>query len=131
MTNQTIHSECRNEPWLDFSQRNVLQQRSQNTDSLAIKFFLDAREILVLFGESLSPLQADLLDIALACYVADRLTPRRNEKASRSFQWIRTFRLKMAVRVPEVWSSSEVKGDLLGLLQFLTDDNWDFEFSDF
>ncbi len=131
MTSQKIPLKFQNEHRLDFSQGNVLHKRSQSGGISAIRFFLDAREILTPFRESLNPLQADLLDIALACYVADRLTLRHNKKESSSFQWNRIFRLKMAVRVPEVWSSSGVKGDLLGLLQFLTDDNWNFEFSAF
>jgi hypothetical protein len=111
----------------DFFQENIVRKHNQDGTFLDVRFFINSKKIASLFGETLNSLENDLLDIALACYVADRLSLRQN-KNQRLFQWTRSFKLKIAVRAMDIWSSDKIKENLSKLLQFLTDDLWGFEF---
>ena len=126
MDSQVRPSKLDSEHSFDFSERNLSRKDRKGKLPLATKLFIDERKIIASFGKALSPLEADLIDVALACYVADRLALRQVEKNASCFQWTRNFRLKIGVRTPEIWSH-EVKEDLSRLLKFLTDDEWDFE----
>jgi len=81
------------------------------------------------FGALLSPELADLVDVALAVYVADRLCPRRHREASAyDLNWTRRFYIRVPLRNPELWSQSSVTRALKQLLWFFTEDKWSFEF---
>jgi hypothetical protein len=119
----------------DFSQPNVLEEHSLGESGLAFlpsfatRYFIDDKKIAGYFGHTLEPLQADWVDVALACYFADRLALRNQHQSDQVFQWPRNFRLRLAVRKPEVWSSPGVSQELSDLLHFFTDDVWHFEFT--
>lgn len=49
------------------------------------RFIVDDRPIAAAFGRTLSDRLADLVDIAMAVYVADRLRPRRPDPRSDPF----------------------------------------------
>lgn len=81
------------------------------------------------FGSLLSPELADLVDVAVAVYVADRLCRRRCPEANAyDLQWTRRFYIRLPLRNPELWSQSSVTQSLKKVLWFLTEDKWSFEF---
>lgn len=124
-----------NEYAVDFTQPNRILVYSKAADAPSSKpifsgsgFINDANIARCLPGV-LDPLLADLLDVALFVYLADRFSPRRSHKNPHYlFQWNRMFRLKIPVRRPELWNQEILKGSLKRLLRFFTEDNWDFDF---
>lgn len=80
-------------------------------------------QLQIITGDRLS----DWWNIALACYVADRVSlrdPRRNHREN----WVRTFNITIGVRDRRFWNRSDVKTLLKETLQFLTDDRWNLTF---
>jgi len=101
------------------------------TDELAYAhgFYVDDHVIGASFGHHLDPLYTDWIDVALAAYYTDRLSPRREPKsAKRVYQWARRFLLRVPVRHPEIWNRVEVSEAVRRALNFFTDDFWNFEF---
>jgi 7-cyano-7-deazaguanine synthase in queuosine biosynthesis len=97
--------------------------------TFATGFYVNDETIGDSFGRALNPLLADWIDVALAAYLSDRLSPRRDSKAvGHAFQWARRMRLKIPVRFPDVWQRPEVETALRRALDFFTDDEWEFEF---
>jgi hypothetical protein len=88
-------------------------------------FFVDDSEIADQFSQVLEPLSADLVDIAVAVHMADRLALRDIELNN---QWSRRLGVKISVRHPEVWQDATLKGRIESLLTFLTEDLWSLEF---
>lgn len=81
-------------------------------------------------GLALPPELADLIDIAIAVYVVDRLAPRRPAHADLYHtHWTRRFQVRLPLRVPGPWINPELGGRLRRLLRSLTEDIWEFEFS--
>ena len=72
------------------------------------------------------PRLADLVDVAVAAYVADRLA-RRRFAASRPEAWPRRMVLRIPVRDSVFWTARTPA--LTRLLDWLTDDRWEFEFT--
>lgn len=73
---------------------------------------------------------ADLLDVAAAVHVVDRLIPRgENDSGAGNDAWSRHLRIQLPVRDPGLWSQSIVKEALTDSLSFFTDDVWDLGFS--
>ena len=92
---------------------------------------VDDQGISLAFGTLLPRHLADLLDIAVAAYVADRLCVRRTPTAERSQAdeiWQRRMTIRLPLREPDAWSS-ELRGRVEALLAFLTDDSWSLEFT--
>ncbi len=93
------------------------------------EYYINDERIADSFGEALPPVLADWVDIALATYLADRLSPRVGLSPSRKFRnWRRVINLKIPVRRVSVWNRAQVKNSLTGLLTFLTDDFWKVTF---
>ncbi|MDQ6803898.1 MAG: 7-cyano-7-deazaguanine synthase [Actinomycetota bacterium] len=92
-------------------------------------FRLDDVHIAFGLGATLTPRLSDLLDIAMAAYVTDRLRPRRTPRTRGGDAWSRRLPVRIAVRDAAFWRSREVHGDLHDLLGWLTDDDWEFEFT--
>lgn len=69
----------------------------------------------------LTGLHLDLLDVAVAVYIVDRLCKRSGHTA-------RTFNLTIPVRDRSVWSQPTIKQTLETTLRFLTEDIWNFTF---
>ena len=68
----------------------------------------------------------DLLRIASAVYVVDRLVKRRPKDGAKSAT--RTIGLKLDVLQDSLWNRPEVRDALHEAVEFVTGDFWDFEF---
>jgi 7-cyano-7-deazaguanine synthase in queuosine biosynthesis len=68
----------------------------------------------------------DLLRIASAVYVVDRLVKRRSKNGPKPPS--RTIGLKVQEMVESIWSRQEVRDSICEVLDFLTGDFWDIEF---
>lgn len=87
--------------------------------------------ISLAFGTTLPSHLADLLDIAVAAYVADRLCARQMRTAPRQHSdglWQRRITLRLPLRDPAAWSPQRCHR-VETLLGFLTDDAWSLEFT--
>ena len=74
-------------------------------------------------------LLTDFLEIAAYVFAADNLVRRGGPVFSGvGKDWRRHFQLAIAVRRPGQWRSPGMMFALRGVLQFLSDDAWDFEF---
>lgn len=121
----------------DFTGQETLRRGSPHPPGEAVTsettyatgFYVNDETIGDSFGRALDPLLADWIDIALAAYLSDRLSPRRDAKVARhAFQWARRMCLKIPLRHPDVWRSPHVDEALRRALDFFTDDEWEFEF---
>lgn len=65
----------------------------------------------------------DLVVVCGAVAFADRLIPRR-----RGSGWPRDLKVTVPVTALDVWRSSRVYGALVDALEYVTGDNWEFEF---
>lgn len=93
-------------------------------------FRLDDQRIAHGLGASLSPRLSDLLDVAMAAYVTDRLRRRRPPGAARIVEpWARSLPVRLSVRDAAFWQRPAVAQTLHALLGWLTDDAWSFEFA--
>lgn len=94
---------------------------SKSTQSEPINFDISIgdADIQSLNGNPLSPIQADLLDLATAINFADKLAI---PKKSRSIQ----IQLSLPLRHPEIFMQN--KALLHDLLSWYTKDNWHFQF---
>jgi 7-cyano-7-deazaguanine synthase in queuosine biosynthesis len=71
---------------------------------------------------------ADLIEVAAMAYAADRLAPRPRDRYIRGgSDWGRQIWLQVPVRDPGAWSG--VAERISGFLGWLTDDDWELEFS--
>lgn len=81
------------------------------------------------FSSAVAPALADLVDVAMAVYIADRVCPRRRGAAGGpGHRWHRVLRLTVPVRHPERWHAPAAGALLQEILCGLTDDTWDLEF---
>jgi 7-cyano-7-deazaguanine synthase in queuosine biosynthesis len=126
---------AQNEFSFDFSQSpNVRWGRSselgkEDSVSHSMEYYVNDGKIAERFGHILDSQLADWIDIALACYLADRLAVRLTGRGTEAgVQWARVFNLVVPVRERVRWSNVEVKARLEQLLHFFTDDVWHFEF---
>lgn len=71
---------------------------------------------------------ADLLDVGMAAYAADRLCPRPRKRNRYDHCWHRRIDLTVPVRAPELWNEPTVRHRLQEVLAFLTEDEWTFDF---
>ncbi len=91
-------------------------------------YHLDETTIARAFLARLPPRVADLLDIAMEIYASDRLCPRSlTDPIGRG--WCRDMTVPIRVRDLDFWSSPEVSSVLTGLVDWLTDDNWELCFT--
>jgi len=69
-----------------------------------------------------APVAWDALLVAAAVEFADRT------KSRPAYTWRRRFDLRIPVHNPRLWNSSKVESSLRDALEFLTGDEWQFEF---
>jgi 7-cyano-7-deazaguanine synthase in queuosine biosynthesis len=71
----------------------------------------------------------DLMEIATYVYCADQMTPRGGKDVDAfGAHWRRRFHFHIPVRMPELWNSPAVMTPLRELLEFLSEDYYDFTF---
>ena len=75
------------------------------------------------------PRAADLVRIAAYAYRADQLVSRGGERDAHAARWRRRLALCVPAADPAFWSAPEVVERLAAALRFLTDDDWEFAFS--
>lgn len=85
---------------------------------------LDDAEISGQLGAVLPAHLADLIDIAVATYMSDRLAVRGAD----SSDWHRSVQVTIPVRRIDLWNSPEMQHALAGVLEFLTEDDWRLRF---
>ena len=77
------------------------------------------------FNEALPVSAADLLDLSLAVYAADRSSLRDFKKANTGQ---RCINVRVGLRNPDLWRSPEADDHLGELLHWLSGDVWSFQF---
>jgi 7-cyano-7-deazaguanine synthase in queuosine biosynthesis len=111
-----------------------LQEQAAVSDMPAFaEYYVDDELLAIPFGNTLPPLLADWIDVAVASYFADRFSVRRIrlDGERQHYHWGRVIRLKVGLRSPEIWRRKEVSGSLTDLLGFITGDRWQFEFVEY
>lgn len=84
------------------------------------------------FYRDIAPALVDLVEIAAFVYVADQIKPRgADDVETMGANWRRRMRFEIPVRVPGLWNSSAVGDALLELLSFLSEDEYEFTFSQY
>jgi hypothetical protein len=79
------------------------------------------------FGSILPPRLADLIDLAMAVYYADRRAVRVRSPYILTGQ--RDFDIRLPVRDLELWSQGEIAEKLTDILYWYTEDRWSFTFA--
>lgn len=90
--------------------------------------FLKVAAISQAMAANVPPLLLDLLEVAAYVYAADQAAGRGGP-ADSGERWRRNFRFHIPVRKPEVWSGDAVGSALVDVLSFLSDDDYEFCFS--
>lgn len=78
-------------------------------------------------GRPLDPAVADLIELAAAVQMIDRME-RRPPARCGGDSWARELRLVVGVRNPDLWRADGVSRQLRELLVWLTDDEWVIDF---
>ena len=96
-----------------------------NRIDVAPGYWLDGTAVSRAVFEALPAPSADLMEVALAAYTADRLSKRffKNEASGQ-----RRFQIRVGVREPDIWNDSSVSDSLRELLNWVSGDDWSFEF---
>lgn len=80
-------------------------------------------------GHNISTLVLDLLEIASYVYCTDQAIKRGGKTSPQNGKdWYRNFLLRIPVRNPDIWNRREIKDNLSGILGFLSDDHYEFQF---
>lgn len=93
-------------------------RKKVDTIQLAIKDY----SLLTQAGRRFPPLVADLIDIASAVSLADRMSIRRDDMPCR-------IEISLPVRQLELLSQSYIQEKFQDILQWYTDDNWSIKFT--
>ena len=89
-------------------------------------FWMDDQRLSRAFCQALPANLADLLDVVMAVYAADRRSPRDFKRASAGQ---RSISVRVGVRNPGLWATTEIAHELGELLYWLSEDKWFFEFA--
>ena len=87
--------------------------------------WLDGLSISRVLGQRLTADVADLLDVAVGVYSADRRSPR-DFSGSRTGQ--RSIRVELRLRNPDRWNAAHAAASLQEYLYWLSGDDWSFRF---
>jgi 7-cyano-7-deazaguanine synthase in queuosine biosynthesis len=79
-------------------------------------------------GRALPAAAMDLIEIVAAVHLADR-AERRPSASKSGDSWSRRVHLLMGVRDLPRWSDTTIHQELVGLLRWLTDDEWTIDFT--
>jgi len=84
------------------------------------------------FNQAIAPALVDLIEIAAFVYVADQMNRRgADDVESMGANWRRRMRFEISVREPSLWNSAAVGDALQELLSFLSEDEYEFTFSQY
>lgn len=98
--------------------------------TMAREYRIEDQVLTSALSRTLPPHLADLLDVAMAVYLADRVVRRRRNGDPRfALAWQRRLRLHLPVRDPGRWDQPQVQDALRRALRFLTEDDWEFDFT--
>lgn len=109
----------------DLDRRTILNLQAPSTDEIAKTYHLNDDSACRLLGRGMSPTNADIIDVAVAVYMADRISPRPQDREDGQ----RQFELRIPVRALSAWSRRSVADSLARYLRYLTEDEWSIEFS--
>ncbi|MBX3367419.1 MAG: hypothetical protein KF912_08925 [Phycisphaeraceae bacterium] len=83
-------------------------------------------------SQDIPPALIDLVEIAAFVYVGDQMARRgADDVETMGSNWRRRLRFEIPVRVPSLWRSPEVSDSLIELLSFLSEDEYEFTFSQY
>jgi hypothetical protein len=114
---------------------SLIRSHPEQGDHL-VSYWRDEARLSSPYGHTLSPLLADLREIATAIAIADRLSRRPIKKRGANSTgawrgWSRTFSLRIGVCRPEFWSNPAVLARLIDVATWMTEDTWNFSFARF
>jgi hypothetical protein len=89
-------------------------------------FEADLNELAMLASRPLNGSEADFIWVALVIYIADRYAARRPLGLNSVPFWRRCIHVRVPVQDPARWIAAERL--LIKALEFLTEDDWSFEF---
>jgi Queuosine biosynthesis protein QueC len=113
-------------PFHFVSGERVLGAQPESGEEREMHYYVNDDSVAKLLGATLSPLLADLVDVAAAIHIADRLAIRQGSAPE---TWRRQFRVDIPVRCLNDWMRPEVLESLCRVLAFLTGDGWAIRFS--
>jgi 7-cyano-7-deazaguanine synthase in queuosine biosynthesis len=90
-------------------------------------YWVDDGQLSYAAGSILPPRLADLVDLAMSVYYADRRAVRVRSRYR--LTGVRDFDVRLPVRDLELWRRSEVAGGLADILYWFTEDRWTFTFT--
>ena len=89
-------------------------------------YWLDGKHLSRAFHQEIHPRMADLMEVAMSVYTADRLS-RRNYKGMNTGH--RRINIRVGVRDPDFWARSELSEFLSEFLYWMSEDEWSFDFT--
>jgi 7-cyano-7-deazaguanine synthase in queuosine biosynthesis len=93
------------------------------------RVFLQLDALTKRLVDDLEPVMADAVEIASYVFTTDRLIRRGSNQMHRmGDDWRRNFRFIIPVRRPDIWRQKEVYDTLIEALNFLSEDEFSFEF---
>ena len=93
------------------------------------EYFSEYGQIAGAFSNRLSERSADWAELAVAIYIADRFSPRRDLRFHKGLgHRRRKIQLRIAVLDLAFWKSANIRQVLRDALWVLTEDDWQFEF---
>ena len=93
------------------------------------EYFADYGRIAGAFSHRLSERVADWAELAVAIYIADRFSPRRDPRFRRDLiHRRRKIQVRIEVLDLPFWQSADTQGFLRDALWVLTEDDWHFKF---
>jgi 7-cyano-7-deazaguanine synthase in queuosine biosynthesis len=113
-------------------QYNFAAQGQFNRTPWLDKFRINVEGRERLLTQHLGNVERDLLDVAMAVYVADRISRRSPEHPDDWFVRMtgRSLKLHIPVRKERIWNDPEVKRLLTDALEYLTADEWEIVFEE-
>jgi len=98
----------------------------EHQEGIVMQYGLDDAEINKQLNALVPPALADLIDIAVAVYISDRLAVRGG--TDHSSMWHRSMNVLVPVRRIDLWRRTDIQRRLAEVLGFLTEDEWRLQF---
>lgn len=100
-----------------------------NTEFPNANVFRKIHNISTKLAHNLPPIVEDLVDVGSYVYAADQAVSRGGSTWPKDGAgWTRNFKFVIPVKLPDLWNRPEVKDALEELLNFMSGDNYSFEF---